>query len=403
MLTALKSLSLKAAVSIDVRAKGFDSWNDLLETKAVARHSTQEAPLVIYTSGTTGLPKGVAPPTPTSLAHLKQMQEYAASVAQVIRGRNGDVALCSLPFSHGAGPALVRACISAGNRMVFMRRFDPERALQLIERDQISVWIAVPTMLKRIADLPKDVFKKYNVATLRSLQTGAAPVPHSLKRWVIENIGKGVLSEGYGATEVGMIAYLGPDMQERKPGSSGALHKHVEISVRDPDGNVLPGGQVGEFWIRTPIAIRSYLNEPPLDVSTRDADGFFRIGDVGYLDEDGYVYVTDRVKDMIISGGVNIYPAEIETALGKHPAVRDAAVVGIPHEEFGEQVKAFVELKAGQKVTPDELLDFAKDHLASYKRPKSIDIVPELPRNIMGKVLKRELREPYWKGRERRI
>ena len=279
----------------------------------------------------------------------------------------------------------------------------PEEALQLIEKHRITLWVSVPTMLKRLAGLPKKVLESYDVSSIRAIQTGAAPVPPSLKTWVIEHFGGNVLHEAYGATEVGMIAHLTPEMQEKKPTSSGFPNKHVEISVRGPSGEVLPVGSTGELWIRTPVTIKNYLNAVALDDATLDIDGFFRTGDVGNLDEEGYVYITDRAKDMIISGGVNIYPAEIEASLIKHPAVQDVAVIGIPDEEFGEQVKAFVEVKPGQELSAEELLRFAHDKLASYKRPKSIDIVAELPRNTVGKLLKRELRAPYWENRERRV
>ncbi len=155
--------------------------------------------------------------------------------------------------------------------------------------------------------------------------------------------------------------------------------------------------------MKTPVVIGRYLNAAPLGADTLDANGFFRTGDMGHVDEDGYLFITDRAKDMIISGGVNIYPAEIEAALLKHPAVQDAAVIGIPDDEFGEQVKAFVELKPGLAATADDLLAHCKQELASYKRPKSVDIVAELPRNTMGKLLKKDLRAPYWKDRERKV
>jgi long-chain acyl-CoA synthetase len=177
----------------------------------------------------------------------------------------------------------------------------------------------------------------------------------------------------------------------------------VSIEVRDANGALLPTGETGELWIRTPTTLGSYLNGSELGSDVMDERGFFRVGDVGYVDADGYLYITDRAKDLIISGGVNIYPAEIEAVLIRHPAMLDVAVIGIPDDEFGEQVKAICELKRGHRVDIDELRQFATEHLASYKRPKSFEFVGELPRNTMGKVLKRELRDPYWIGRERQV
>jgi long-chain acyl-CoA synthetase len=200
-----------------------------------------------------------------------------------------------------------------------------------------------------------------------------------------------------------MLTALAPEMQTRKPGSSGLPHRHVHIRIRDEAGNDLPAEAVGEIWVKTPVVIRHYLNQKPLGEDTLDANGFYRTGDVGRLDEEGYLFITDRAKDMIVSGGVNIYPAEIEAVIIRHPAVQDVAVIGIPDEEFGEQVKAFCELKPGHVANEAALLAYCRESLASYKRPRSIDIVAELPRNTMGKLLKRELRDPYWKHRERKV
>ena len=402
LLEALADLDLKIAISMDAPADGFLSWDAALAPEAQHRVSAQEAGLVIYTSGTTGLPKGVAQRIPAA-DRLETVSEYFADMQSRQARSPDDVVLCSMPFSHGAGPALVRGSTTAGNKMVFMRRFEPEEALRLIQDQKVNIWTSVPTMLKRIAGLPKDILAKYDVSSLRSLHTGAAPVPYTLKLWVLDHFGEGVLHEGYGATELGMVSHLPPDKQREKAGSSGRPYRHVAISVRDEAGAELGANAVGELWIRTPVTIKGYLNAGALDENTLDDHGFFRTGDVGYLDEEGYLFITDRVKDMIISGGVNIYPAEIESALIRHPAIQDVAVIGIPDEEFGEQVKAFVELKPGHLITPEEIVDFSKDVLASYKRPKTVDIVNELPRNTMGKIMKKDLRAPFWEGRERRV
>jgi long-chain acyl-CoA synthetase len=326
----------------------------------------------------------------------QRTSEYLSDVAQTRRGQPGGVSLLTLPLHHGAGPSQVWGAIQLGNPVILMRRFDPEGALRLIAKHRVTSWTGVPTMYKRLAALPKDVLDAYDVSSIRALSVGAAPVPYELKRWIIRYFGSG-------ATEVGMISFLPPEMQERKPGSSGRPHKHVDISIRDAEGRELPRNQSGEIWIRTPVTIRSYLNGKQLGADTCDDDGYFRVGDVGMLDDDGYLFITDRAKDLIIAGGVNIYPAEIEAAILRHPDIQDAAVIGIPDDEFGEQVKAFCELKPGHTADEAAILDFCREHLASYKRPKTLSIVDELPRNTMGKLLKRELREPYWKGRERNV
>src|SRR5690606_32307024 len=255
---------------------------------------------------------------------------------------------------HGAGPAIVRTGCSRGSLMIFMRRFDPEAVLARIQQYRVTVWSGVPTMFKRIAALPAEVIARYDLSSIRALSVGAAPATHELKLWIMATFGD-CLRENYGSTETGMVASLDPAMQKRKPGSVGKPFRHVDIRIRDELGHELPAGEVGELWVRTPALIDRYLNGPALGEDLLDSDGFFRIGDVGWLDKEGYLYITDRSKDMIISGGVNIYPAEIEAVLLQHPALQDAAVIGIPHEEFGEQVKAFCVLKPGALLGVEEL------------------------------------------------
>ena len=406
LVAAFEGLDLKFAVSIDAAANGFEAYAPLIAAAPPEPlHAAGNPPLILYTSGTTGLPKGVvmgARPDRDDPEVAGQMREYQQSVAGSRPQHRGDIQLVTLPMHHGAGPAAVWGSQSRGNTMVMLRRFDPEEALRLIERHKVTTWTGVPTMYKRIAGLPPDVLARYDVSSIRSLGVGAAPVPYSLKEWIIGHFGP-CLAEGYGATETGMLTALSPEMQTKKPGSSGLPHTHVHISIRGETGDELAAGEDGEIWVKTPAVIGGYLNGKPLDADTLDANGFFRTGDVGRLDEDGYLFITDRAKDMIVSGGVNIYPAEIEAAIIRHPAVQDVAVIGVPDEEFGEQVKAFCELKPGRAAEPAEILAHCADALASYKRPKSLEIVAELPRNTMGKLLKRELRDPYWKGRERNV
>ncbi|MBV8924842.1 MAG: AMP-binding protein [Bradyrhizobium sp.] len=401
---AFAGLPIKLAVSIGRQAVGFVAFGDLLRAPAEPPlFGKGRPPLILYTSGTTGLPKGVVSVLQPGVQSDPRTNEYLADVARTRRGQPGGASLLTLPLHHGAGPSQVWGAIQLGNPTIMMPRFDPEGALRLIEKHRVTNWVGVPTMYKRLAALPRAVLDAHDVSSIRALSVGAAPVPYELKKWIIGYFGDGVLGEGYGATEVGMISFLPPEMQEKKPGSSGLPHKHVEISIRHADGQELPRNRSGEIWIRTPVTIRSYLNAKPLDADTLDGNGFFRVGDVGMVDDDGYLFITDRAKDMIIAGGVNIYPAEIEAAILRHPDVQDVAVIGIPDDEFGEQVKAFCELKPGHRTSEAAIIDFCRKHLASYKRPKSLSIVDELPRNTMGKLLKRELREPYWKGRERNV
>jgi long-chain acyl-CoA synthetase len=403
---AFEGLDLKFAISIEAPAEGFVSYAAALSREPVEPLiAAGNPPLILYTSGTTGLPKGVvmgARGDREDPRVRQEMAEYQQSVAGSRPQVHGDVAMIVLPMHHGAGPGAVWGATARGNTMVLLRRFDPEEALRLIEKHRVSVWTGVPTMYKRLAGLPAEVLAKYDVSSIRSVGVGAAPVPYSLKEWIIGYFGE-CLAEGYGATETGMLTALSPEMQRKKPGSSGLPHTHVTLSIRDEGGQELPAGAQGEIWVRTPMVIRGYLSASPLGADTLDQAGFFRTGDVGRVDQDGYLFITDRAKDMIVSGGVNIYPAEIEAAIIRHPAVQDVAVIGVPDDEFGEQVKAFCELKPGHAAEAEDILAHCADTLASYKRPRTIDIVAELPRNTMGKLLKRELRDPYWKGRERNV
>ena len=404
LIAATRDLPIKLLVSIDVPTAGFVSLNELLQGATTPRYSQKDPPLIIYTSGTTGVPKGVTLGRRSPFFTDEQMLEYQRDVRTARRSETDNPAvLVTMPMHHAAGPAQLWGAQRSGRKAILMRRFDPEAALALIDQHKITDWSSVPTMLKRIAGLPKEILAKYDVSSIRHLGVGAAPVPYSLKEWVFGYFGDNCLTEGYGATEVGMVTKLTPEMQRKKPGSSGIPYVHVHIEVRGSDNQTLPSGQTGEIWIRTPTTIGSYLNGKELDRETLDERGFFRVGDVGHVDADGYLFITDRAKDLIISGGVNLYPAEIEAAIIKHPAIQDVAVIGIPDDEFGEQVKAFCELKPGQQSTTEALQNFLADHLASYKRPKTIEFVAELPRNTMGKLLKRELREPYWKDRERKV
>ena len=403
LLVAVAGLPIKLLASLGTHPS-FISWEELQSGPPEPLLSQGDPPLIVYTSGTTGLPKGVVMGRRSQHFSPEQRTEYHLDVrdSRTPSGANPAV-LITMPMHHGAGPAQLWGALRAGRRIVLLRRFDPLLALQLIAKHRITDWNAVPTMMKRIAALPAATLQQYSVASIRHLSVGAAPVPYALKEWILDHFGEHCLSEGYGSTETGMVSYLPPHMQRAKPGSSGKPFKHVAIQIRDTAGTLLPAGEIGEVWIRTPNTLERYLNERSLDDSLLDSNGFFRVGDVGYLDEDGYLYITDRLKDLIISGGVNIYPAEIEAVLAKHPAVLDVAVIGIPDDDFGETVKAFCELKPGSRTDAAELLEFASRELASYKRPKSIEFLSELPRNTMGKVLKRQLRDPYWLGRDRKI
>ncbi|HEY1092572.1 MAG TPA: long-chain fatty acid--CoA ligase, partial [Burkholderiaceae bacterium] len=307
LLPVFEGQALKLAVSIDVPAAGFITLAELLASAPTDQRffSRGDPALIIYTSGTTGLPKGV------ELNHSPDLSdpvltEYLLDVRskRVHDGRSAF--LVSMPMHHGSGPGQVWSAQRGGALAVLQRRFDPEDTLRLIDQYQISHWTGVPTMYKRIASLPPETLARYSLRSIRQLSVGAAPVSADLKRWIIGRMGD-CLTEGYGSTETGMLTHMPASSQALKLGSSGLPYRGVRLQIRDADGQPLATGETGEIWAWTPVNIRNYLNAPPLDHETLGADGFFRTGDMGHLDADGYLWISDRAKDMVIAGGVNIY------------------------------------------------------------------------------------------------
>ena len=349
---------------------------------------------IVYTSGTTGRPRGVVTSRPPARSGDERKRSAPAPHPGVMRN------LLGAPLTHAAGQASARATHAAGGCVHVMRRFDAEEALRIISDSKITMSFLVPTMLSRIVNLPKGVLVRYDLSSIQILTTGASPCPQATKERVIGLFGPHCLFESYGSTEVGLVSSMLPGDHLMKPGSCGRVRPGVDVRIVDADGAPVDLGEVGEILVRTPVMIEQYLNQgTPAEL----VGGYFATGDVGRMDSDGFLYIVDRKKDMIIAGGVNIYPAEIEAALRAHKSVLDAAVVGIPHPEWGEEVKAVVECVDGRRVPAEELLDFVSVELAGFKRPRSIDVVDEIPRNPAGKVLKGELRARYWAGRDRAV
>jgi acyl-CoA synthetase (AMP-forming)/AMP-acid ligase II len=350
-------------------------------------------PSMIYTSGTTGSPKG---------AYRKNGIDLVAvmRILAAFEITGSDVYLLAGPGYHSA-PLLFGALTSAvGGTTVIEKKFDAEEALGLIDRHRCTLTVMAPTLLQRIMDLPGDVRGRYDVSSIRALIMAAAPCPFSLKERAIAYFGE-KLWEFYGSTETGVNLVLRPEDQLSKPGSCGLPLDGVEIELRDEGGHEVATGQPGELWVRSG-SLAEYYNRPDATAGSM-RDGFFSVGDVAYRDEEGFYYICDRRVDMIISGGVNIYPAEVEAVLFAHPAVRDVAVIGVPDDHWGESVKAVVELKPGAAATEAELIGWCGLSLAGYKRPRSVDFVLELPRDLAGKLQKRKVREPYWAGSGRKI
>jgi fatty-acyl-CoA synthase len=341
--------------------------------------------VIVYTSGTTGKPKGA-----TRSWKQTGFDAVADMVAQV--GMNHDdrhLVVC--PLYHSAAPAFVAITMSLGATTVLMNHFDPEACLALIERERITSTLMVPTMLVRITALPAAVRRRYDTSSLRWIMSGAAPLATETARQVEAQFGP-VLWNFYGATETGLVTLAGPGEHTARPGTVGRAMRGNQIRLLDDAGAEVPAGQVGEVYVRNSMLIGGYhKNRDATDKSIKD--GFFSVGDLGRLDGDGFLYMESRKHDMVISGGVNIYPREIEDHLHTHPAIFDVAVVGVPDPEWGETLRAYVVVRPGHALTADEVADYCRRELADYKRPRQVVFVDELPRNPTGKILKRELRD----------
>lgn len=357
---------------------------------------------VVYTSGTTGKPKGAVRELegrdPTAL------RNYQRGMTMSLGFMPGapEVHLVTCPLYHSAPPVFANMAQVMGGRVVIMRKFDPEEALAIIEREKVTSTFMVPTLLRRLVSLPDAIKQKYDLSSMQRLITGGAPCPIDLKEKVMATFPKPCLYEFYGSTETAVVTVIKPDEHLKKPGSCGRPVPGSEVKILDDDGREVAVGERGALWVKNPMLVSGYhKNTEATEQASRD--GLFCVGDIGTRDEDGYFYIVDRKHDMIISGGVNIYPAEIEHELRKHPSVYDCGVFGVPSDEWGEEVKAVVQLKADCVCSEDELKQFVEDKLAGFKRPRSIEFIAELPYSPTGKLLKKDLRAPYWERAGRSI
>jgi len=378
------------------RPDGWLAYEELMErapetAPPASGEVTGLAPSMIYTSGTTGHPKGTWRPNGVNVENVMQM-------ISIFGLTDTDVHLMCGPGYHSAVALFSALHHLVGATIVVQPKFDAGAALDLIERHRITTAFMAPTLLHRLLDAQQS--RPRDHSSLRSIFLGAAPCPYPLKVRGEALLGQ-VLWEFYGATETGINTVLRPEDQLRKPGSCGQAVPGQEIRLVDSDGKDVPTGEPGEFLVRNSW-LAEYYNRPDATQGSLH-DGFFTVGDVAYRDAEGYYFICDRRIDMIISGGVNIYPAEIEAVLLAHPAVADAAVVGVPDEQWGESVKAVVQLREGADTGAGELIAFCAERLAGYKKPRSIDFVAQLPRDAAGKLLKRAIRERYWAGTSRRV
>jgi fatty-acyl-CoA synthase/long-chain acyl-CoA synthetase len=291
----------------------------------------------------------------------------------------------------------------AGGCVIVQRKFDPKHWLELVQQHKVTTTFSAPTPVRRILDLGLEVIKGYDTSSLARVIANAAPWPFELKRRYVEAFGDTSLWEVYGSTELGVDTVMPPEDQMRKPGSCGKPAPGVELALFDDDGNRITEPQTpGELYVRSAAAFDTYYKAEEKYESAKRGD-WLTVGDVAYFDDEGYYYICDRKNDMIISGGMNIYPAEVEAVIVEHPAVADAAVFGIPSDEWGEAVHAVVQLHPGEDVDDDEIMQFCKERMASYRVPRSFSRIDDIPRTASGKTLKRELRAPYWEGRTSKV
>jgi long-chain acyl-CoA synthetase len=355
----------------------------------------------LYSSGTTGRPKGVMLSNDNFFALLP----LAADMWGL---RPGAVNLVAMPLFHIGGGGWAVAGMYEGASSVVVRDLDPAALVRLIPEQGVTHAFLVPAVLQFILQVPG--VEDADFSSLETIVYGASPISEDVLARAVATFGAGFW-QAYGLTETtGAIVNLAPEDHDlagpnrHRLRSCGKPGPGVELRIVDPDnGRDVPVGDVGEIWVRGPQVMKGYWNNDAATAEAIDADGWFRSGDVGYLDDDGYLYIHDRVKDMIVSGGENVYPAEVENALMRHVGVGDVAVIGVPHERWGETAKAVVVKAPGADPTEEEIIAFAREHLARFKCPTSVDFVEVLPRNPSGKVLKKDLRAPYWEGRERQV
>jgi long-chain acyl-CoA synthetase len=363
--------------------------------------SDDDVAFQLYSSGTTGRPKGV-------MLSNHNFFALGPAAAEMWELTADSVNLVAMPLFHIGGGGYAVAGMLAGAVSVIVRDLDPAALVSLIPAEGVTNVFLVPAVLQFMLLVPG--VGDADFSSLRTILYGASPISEDVLARSVATFGANFW-QAYGLTETtGAVVNLAPEDHDlggpnrHRLRSCGKAGPGVELRIVDPEnGNDVPVGDVGEIWVRSPQVMKGYWNNDAATAEAVDADGWFRSGDAGYLDDDGYLYIHDRVKDMIVSGGENVYPAEVENALMRHDGIADVAVIGVPHEKWGETAKAIVVKAAGADPSEDEIIAFAREHLARFKCPTSVDFIDVLPRNPSGKVLKKDLRAPYWAGRERQV
>ncbi|MFN4177279.1 long-chain-fatty-acid--CoA ligase [Phenylobacterium sp.] len=387
-------------VGVGAAHEGFEDYaalRDAAPAPALSRPALEDDVLQLYTSGTTGLPKGVR------LTH----RNYAAFLAlrHEVEGfayAAEDTVLILMPLFHVAGTNISFSGLASGARLVLMAEFDPPRVLEAIGAAGVNHVFMAPVMINVLLQTPQ--IADADFSSLKTVCYGASPISEAVLKAATERFGCGFI-QFYGMTETtGAGTTLAPaEHRGELLRSCGRAWPTLEVRVADETGNALPAGRIGEIEIRGPIVMAGYWNRPEATAETIRPDGWLRTGDAGYMDDDGFFFVHDRVKDMIVTGGENVYPAEVENAILGCPGVADAAVIGVPDDKWGEAVKAVVVPAPGEAPDPAAIIAWARQRIAGYKAPKSVDFIEALPRNPSGKVLRRELRKPYWEGLGRNV
>jgi long-chain acyl-CoA synthetase len=382
---------------------GMDRYDDLM-AKASGKPTDidideNDPVALMYTSGTTGKAKGVV--------HThKSFCLLAAFTAIELGIQPEDVVIYVAPINHGAG-ILLPPHLMMGVPNILISHLDVDYILEVIQKERVtSMWLA-PTIIYFLLAYPNR--ENFDLSSLRALPYSSAPIAVEKLKEALDIFGP-VFSQAYGLVECPVISMLsrddhvvgGTEEQTKRLGSAGREVIYTKVRVVDEDGNDLPPGEMGEIVVQSPLVMKEYWRNPEATAKAI-RDGWLYTGDVGYLDEGGYLFIADRKKDMIITGGYNVYPKEVENVIFMNDAVFETAVIGIPDETWGESVKAFVVLKPGMEATEEEIIGLCKDNLASYKKPKSVEFIEALPKNMAGKILKTELRAPYWEGKERQV